>query len=324
MAQQEDVTIGLHSVDDFYFSALLNNDDDDDDGVTDLVPISDEKYAQQLQFQETLMASVNNTTQNDIKGSSSSSSPSPMLRFISPSSSLPSSSKAVEVNIDPKTEQIEFVTEEAGESSLIICEICAEAKGKIEMFRNKICDHSFCSDCVTKQVATKIQEGITVVSCPGLNCKGLLELDDCRSMLPKDVLDRWDDALCEALLLTVPKFYCPFKDCSAMLLDDNEGEGIRESECPFCHRLFCARCYVPWHPGVLCEVFLTLNEDERAREDLLVRELANQKKWSRCPQCKFYVEKTEGCLHITCRCKFQFCYACGQQWTSTHGGCQRN
>ena len=31
------------------------------------------------------------------------------------------------------------------------------------------------------------------------------------------------------------------------------------------------------------------------------RELAREKKWRRCLQCKFYVEKTEGCLHITSR-----------------------
>ncbi|PNX95389.1 putative E3 ubiquitin-protein ligase RNF144A-like protein, partial [Trifolium pratense] len=74
-----------------------------------------------------------------------------------------------------------------------------------------------------------------------------------RSLLPKELIDKWNDSLCESLFITVPKFYCPFKDCSAMLLDENEGGGeeeyIRESECPFCHRLFCARCHVPWHPG---------------------------------------------------------------------------
>ncbi|PNX78649.1 putative E3 ubiquitin-protein ligase RNF217-like protein, partial [Trifolium pratense] len=50
-----------------------------------------------------------------------------------------------------------------------------------------------------------------------------------------------------------------------------------------------------------CEEYQKLNVDERGREDLLVRELANQKKWKRCPRCRFYVEKNEGCLHITCR-----------------------
>ncbi|XP_065618955.1 E3 ubiquitin-protein ligase RSL1 [Quercus suber] len=191
-------------------------------------------------------------------------------------------------------------------------------------FKTESCVHSFCSDCIGKHVATKIQESITTVTCPGLDCKSVIELDACREVLPKDVLDRWDEALCEALFGS-QRFYCPFKDCSAMLLNDNEeGEAIRESECPFCHRLFCAVCYVPWHSGVDCEEFQRLNEDERGRDDLMLRELVKEKKWRRCPHCKYFVERTDGCLHMTCRCTSQFCYGCGAEWTSDHGGCQRD
>jgi E3 ubiquitin-protein ligase RNF144 len=284
----------LDTVDDFYFSVV--SDDETDPNV----PVSDDKYAEALQFQETLLSSLIISQQNPFSSSSSS------LPCVASSSTLPpsllcvaSSSKTIHVD----TVHIEEEEEADDESSsMIICEICAEPKTTDEMFRNQLCYHSFCTECVVKQVATKIQDNITNVSCPGLNCKGLLELESCRSLLPKELIDRWDDALCEALLLTVPKFYCPFKDCSAMLLDENEGvEDIRESECPFCHRLFCARCHVNWHPGIGCEEYQKLNADERGREDLLVRELANQKKWKRCPRCRYYVEKRDGCLHITCR-----------------------
>ncbi|CAK9134217.1 unnamed protein product [Ilex paraguariensis] len=129
-------------------------------------------------------------------------------------------------------------------------------------------------------------------------------------MIPNEVLARWDELLCESLILAAQKFYCPFKDCSALLVNDTDGV-IRESECPICRRLFCAQCSVPWHSGIGCEEFQRLNEDERGREDLMVRELARDRNWMRCPCCKFYMEKNEGCLHMTCRCKFQFCYACG-------------
>ncbi|XP_012852686.1 PREDICTED: probable E3 ubiquitin-protein ligase RNF217 [Erythranthe guttata] len=103
----------------------------------------------------------------------------------------------------------------------------------------------------------------------------------------------------------------------------NDGGGdVREAECPFCNRLFCARCSVTWHSGVDCEEFSKLRFDERGREDRMVHELAKKNQWQRCPRCKFFVERKEGCLHITCRCGFQFCYACGAAWSSTHGGCR--
>ncbi|KAG8643841.1 hypothetical protein MANES_11G071600v8 [Manihot esculenta] len=213
---------------------------------------------------------------------------------------------------------------EAGQSSCSFCDICVERKERNQMFTTDSCVHSYCSDCISKHVATKIQDSITIVTCPGVDCKAVLELETCRVKLNKGVIDLWEEALCEELFSGSQRFYCPFKDCSAMLMVDNGGEAIREAECPFCHRLFCARCYVPWHSGVVCEEYQRLNEHERGREDLMVMELARDNKWTRCPRCKFFVERTAGCPHMTCRCSFQFCYGCGVEWTPSHGGCQRN
>ncbi|XP_048333786.2 E3 ubiquitin-protein ligase RSL1 [Ziziphus jujuba] len=216
-------------------------------------------------------------------------------------------------------------------SSHCFCEICTEKKPTEEMFNNNnSCVYSFCSDCIIKHITIKVQHNNFInnneVSCPGVDCVDhVLELEACSSFLPKEVIEKWNEALCEYSILGSNKFYCPFKDCSATLIDDgDEGEVIRQSECPICHRLFCARCYVPWHSGVDCEEFQRMNEDERGREDLMVKELAEEKKWKRCPRCKYYVEKTEGCLHITCRCSFQFCYGCGLEWNQTHASCKRN
>ncbi|GMQ09379.1 hypothetical protein CsSME_00052775 [Camellia sinensis var. sinensis] len=214
--------------------------------------------------------------------------------------------------------------EEVGESSHGFCEICVEKKEADEMFRIDTCSHSFCSDCISKHVTMKIQDHITVVSCPTWDCSGVLQLDDCRPRMSRDVIERWDEVLCESMIPASEKFYCPFKDCSFLLVNDNGEEVIRECECPKCHRLFCAQCYVPWHSGIECEEFQRLNDDERGREDLMVRELAKSSSWMRCPHCKFYVEKTEGCLHMTCRCGFQFCYACGETWSQTHSGKRMN
>ena len=190
---------------------------------------------------------------------------------------------------------------EEGQNSENFCEICAEKREVDEMFKSGKCTHTFCSYCISKHVAVKIQENTRSVTCPAVSCGLVLEVDECRGVVAREVMERWDEVRTETLIPAAQKFYCPFMDCSAMLVDDNEGEAVRESECPVCRRLFCAACYVPWHSGVECEEYRMMEEDERGREDLMLRELAQEKKWRRCPQCKFYVEKTEGCLHITCR-----------------------
>ncbi|KAI7853160.1 hypothetical protein BDC45DRAFT_536629 [Circinella umbellata] len=43
-------------------------------------------------------------------------------------------------------------------------------------------------------------------------------------------------------------------------------------------------------------------------------ELALKEGWARCPNCKYFVERQEGCRHIKCRCGIRFCYLCGTQF----------
>ncbi|XP_047942575.1 E3 ubiquitin-protein ligase RSL1-like [Salvia hispanica] len=128
------------------------------------------------------------------------------------------------------------------------------------------------------------------------------------AVLPAEVAAAWDEVLCEAAIGVGQRVYCPYKDCSALLVDDGSG-GIALAECPFCNRLFCASCNVaPSHTGMDCEGFAKLGKDEREEGDLMVHDLAKSNKWRRCPGCNFYVEKNEGCLHITCRYAFLLCF----------------
>ncbi|XVF25315.1 hypothetical protein REPUB_Repub13aG0202800 [Reevesia pubescens] len=302
MAQITPTTV-LDFVDDFYYSALFDQAEDE------IFPPSDDKYAEELQFQEALMSSTISSQ---------------MGKTIS-NQSISHASSSIFIQAMHQPVIMEIGKNKTGESSLCFCEICFERKESNQMFTTERCVHSYCSDCISKHVWTRVEQSITLISCPGMNCRAVLELDTCRPMLPEVVVHRWEDALCQEFINASQSFYCPFRDCSAPLLnDDGGGEVIRESECPFCHRLFCAQCYVPWHAGIECEDFQRLNENEREREDLMVWELAREKKWARCPKCKYYVERTEGCPHMICRCNFQFCYGCEEEWTNNHGGCQRN
>ncbi len=43
-------------------------------------------------------------------------------------------------------------------------------------------------------------------------------------------------------------------------------------------------------------------------------------KFKKCPQCNFWVERSQGCSTMTCRCGKQFCYDCGGTGCP-HGKC---
>lgn len=195
-----------------------------------------------------------------------------------------------------------------GGPSQSLCEICAEKKDADAFFPPRSCAHAFCKDCISRYVSIKVEKRTIAaavaagIACPGAGCGGALEIAACREVVPREIAGMWDEQLCEAAVAEEERVYCPYRNCSALLVNDGGGGvEIREAECPFCRRLFCARCGVPWHAGIDCEGFSKLAKDEREREDLMVHDLAKKNKWKRCSNCNFFVEKNDGCLHITCR-----------------------
>lgn len=137
----------------------------------------------------------------------------------------------------------------------------------------------------------------------------------------------WHLILAEADISDCQRYYCPYKDCSELLLKDtpeigsSSGETFKQSECPNCRRLFCAQCGVTWHAGLDCNEYQRLSPSEREQDDLKLLKLAKEKQWQRCPKCKSIVERESGCTHMTCRCNFQFCYKCGSEWKNARVPC---
>lgn len=226
------------------------------------------------------------------------------------------------------------VVEENGDSPLIkqLCGICLEEKYPSEIFDGMVCLHRFCSTCIALHIRSKVQENLVSIDCPEPNCREPLTPEQCAVILPKQTFEEWSLALVEAHIPLSQKFYCPFQDCSALLLKDivpdelgsSSGAAavlITESECPECRRLFCAQCCVPWHAGSDCSEFQSLKGSEEEKYELMLFKLAKASEWQQCPSCKYIVERTSGCCHMTCRCGFEFCYKCASEWKKAGTPC---
>ncbi|XP_058783903.1 uncharacterized protein LOC131658650 [Vicia villosa] len=124
----------------------------------------------------------------------------------------------------PNLDDIKPQKMNTGESSRSLCGICFNSKSDPDMFKINTCNHSFCVDCISKYMDSQITNKVVKVTCPNPNCYTKLK--------PEHL-----------------KTYCPFEDCSIWLVnEDSGGEVVVTScECPYCHRLFCAQCRVPWH-----------------------------------------------------------------------------
>ncbi|KAK7289736.1 hypothetical protein RIF29_03615 [Crotalaria pallida] len=189
------------------------------------------------------------------------------------------------------------------QSSDCFCGICFEFKPKTDMFQGEQCNHPFCNDCISKYVAAQIQQNVLKVNCPNPNCHVELESKYLEPILPKEVMDRWESAKREStdIIASSLRFYCPFKDCSVMLVNggDDDGEIVTSFLCTSCQRLVCVQCKVPWHANMNCEEF----ERSKCEEDMDRKflELARSEEWQKCPRCAFVVQRKSGCNHIVCR-----------------------
>ncbi|XP_059279542.1 E3 ubiquitin-protein ligase RSL1-like isoform X2 [Lycium ferocissimum] len=255
----------------------------------------DAEYAEELQLQEALVASL----------------------YTGQSSNYASLSGQGLLS-EPETLKLENERDDQLNS---FCEICLDNKESWEMFKNDGCSHSFCYECTSKHIMARISQKSKVIGCPGVSCCAALDVNACRFMIPEEALILWDESVCQSMILDSQKLYCPFRDCSALLVNDSE-VSIERIECPLCKRSFCAACRVPWHSEFTCKEFQKLNAKKSGKGEDMVKTLAKKKNWQKCPNCKIFVEKTEGCIHMTCRCEYEFCYRCGAKWTGSHN-CRR-
>ncbi|PRQ47099.1 putative transcription factor interactor and regulator CCHC(Zn) family [Rosa chinensis] len=155
-----------------------------------------------------------------------------------------------EIN-DPRT---------SNDTSTFICDLCVKSFPLEKSFNIKGCSHFYCQQCIVNFVSSKLQDNVTSIECPEPGCWGVLDPEYCHPILPNDIYDQWGKALCENVIMgsesTMNYFYCPFADCSALLICDEQNQN--ESQCPHCERAVCAKCKVPWHNEFNCDEFQRL------------------------------------------------------------------
>ncbi|KAJ4942648.1 hypothetical protein NE237_000083 [Protea cynaroides] len=167
----------------------------------------------------------------------------------------------------------------------------------INKFKNiERCVHPFCRDCIAKYIEAKVEERVVEVPCPSLNCEKLLDPLSCSQIIPAGLFEKWCDLLCESVVLRCKSAYCPFVNCSVLILNECGGN-ITRSKCPNCKKLLCFQCKLPWHAGFGCDE----TGEMRNENDILFGKLVERNKWKICPGCKYRVERNEGCQNIKCR-----------------------
>jgi hypothetical protein len=227
------------------------------------------------------------------------------------------------------------------------CPICLEDVPRGAQACILGCGHRLCFGCAGSFVALKVQEAqvrkclcaalsrsaayfvdLVQVSpeqlrCPLQKCTWSLAPGEVRACLAGDAeaRARYDSFTLKRYLelQASTSFLCPTPACefAAELSSESAGStgggatrGVRFA-CPCCQVEYCLVCRLPWHGGEACLGPPDGREGGGGAEDRSFLRHAGRRGLQRCPKCRFWVEKSEGCNAVLCRCGTTFCWRCG-------------
>eukprot|EP01056_Protomagalhaensia_sp_Gyna25_P005785 Protomagalhaensia_sp_Gyna_25__5784@NODE_847_length_2513_cov_7_926839_g668_i0_p1_GENE_NODE_847_length_2513_cov_7_926839_g668_i0NODE_847_length_2513_cov_7_926839_g668_i0_p1_ORF_typecomplete_len503_score70_44IBR/PF01485_21/1_7e07IBR/PF01485_21/7_6e14zfCCHC/PF00098_23/3_2e03zfCCHC/PF00098_23/2_8e02zfCCHC/PF00098_23/0_067_NODE_847_length_2513_cov_7_926839_g668_i0241511 len=161
-------------------------------------------------------------------------------------------------------------------------------------------------------------------------CTRPVPFDFVTVLLSPEKVETWIERLTDVFVQRFPLARnCPGKDCSKVVFlqalprsfqkeRDIKALGYTISmdcQCD-CGESFCFACGQEGHLPIPCEVIHTWDRKNQGEADNVVWIFVNTKN---CPACKNPIEKNQGCMHMTCRCGFEFCWLCMGDWKK-HGG----
>lgn len=215
------------------------------------------------------------------------------------------------------SEPMEISGESAPSSpaSSFTCPLCGETCNA-DQSDSLACGHRFCSNCWTNWLCAKNDEGPSAVftTCMAFKCKEVVSEELQMRHLPADRKEKFKTWLIDNLIQGNRHLrWCPRPGCDRAA--EYKGGGMKEINCR-CGYVFCFKCGHEGHRPADCELvdkWLLKNNTDAENVNWII---ANTKK---CPKCNVFIEKNQGCNHMTCRnCKYEFCWLCKGDWAE-HG-----
>ena len=184
------------------------------------------------------------------------------------------------------------------------------------------CNHKFCSDCFKCYLKQKSLDQLTLLSthCPLGGCNYIVTSDIFQKCFKndKDALQVYNKCLIRNFTESNSDIkLCPNPKCDVIV--KLPGHGMVEIKCQ-CGQSFCFNCLRESHRPCDCEMIQMWEDKSKSEGENTKWLLVNTKQ---CPKCHKYIEKNQGCNHMTCRkeaggCSYEFCWICLGEW-APHG-----
>ncbi|TRZ11032.1 hypothetical protein HGM15179_016075, partial [Zosterops borbonicus] len=198
---------------------------------------------------------------------------------------------------------------------LVSCKLCLGEYPVEQMTTIAQCQCIFCTLCLKQYVELLIKEGLeTAISCPDAACpkRGHLQENEIECMVASEIMQRYKKLQFEREVLLDPcRTWCPSSTCQAVCqLQESSPQDPQLVQCKVCDIEFCSACKSNWHPGQGCQENMPISFLPGETSSVFKME-DDDAPIKRCPKCKVYIERDEGCAQMMCKnCKHAFCWYC--------------
>ena len=152
--------------------------------------------------------------------------------------------------------------------------------------------------------------------CPDIKCKKPVSVDTLKCLLTEKMMNLFYERTFKHHTETNKDMaYCLTPDCKYVFIFDDKD---KEFKCPECAKHYCLKCKYPFHKGQTCKEYEVHNTVTEADRKFL--RYVRRRGFKQCYECEFWVAKTYGCNHMTCRCGYEFCYKCNEDWDGCECG----
>lgn len=170
-------------------------------------------------------------------------------------------------------------------------------------------DSGWCINCFVNFVRFRLGEaGVNghVDACTKIDCKHKITAEDLgRNGIGSQAIASWTKFVNSADLC--------YLTCPSCKHGVEFAKGEKECKCDHCQPAtqICTKCMQVAHAGAACAPKPKDDAEEALKRLLLMRG------FRACPACQEFIEKNEGCNHMTHhKCNSHFCYDCGAQLDS--------
>lgn len=165
-----------------------------------------------------------------------------------------------------------------------------------------------CRNCFADWLANKVGStgSLSQIQCPcsSQKCKIPFTWENAQEYATPEVFERYDRLMLQETLCDDSAFrYCIARDCPYGQIHDQDAGNI--FICGSCGHRHCTTHHITFHDGESCEQYdermRLANLSQAEQEEASKKELEKNSK--QCPgsNCGYWIQKTSGCDHMTCK-----------------------